>query len=160
MTNTDKNKYGYTKEEIKENQRKLKENPIKELLYPTISYWREKPARAIGQFLGWVIVVYSIMTLIQAINYDMIYCESSMEQYNGKIMRTYNPFVEEMNTKIERFNMRYTPIQLEGMPLPQELNQTIMCDYNLKRWWNENSDITYNIKELVIKRWVKNKNTN
>ena len=143
MKNTNKNKknrHGYTKEEIKENREELIKDPFKALIEPTIRYWKENTGKALITFFGWVIIVYIIGTFAQALNYDMMYCDSSLDEYDGKVLRVYNPFIEHMNREIEEFNKAYNPYELVDMPLPMELNQSIRCEYDLKRWAKSDRD--------------------
>ena len=98
------------KELVKKTRQELKENPekfIKEkIIKPTTTYWKEQPLHAIMTFSMWVLIMYAGFGLIQAINNDMIYCDSSINQYDGKLMYTYNNFIKYYNEKAQELKWK------------------------------------------------------
>lgn len=139
------------KEQIRKNREAFKKDPYNYLIKPTLDYWKTQPLQAIGIFLFWAIIIYAGFTTLQAINYDMMYCNSTIPEYNGKLLNTYNPFIQEINKRIETINQQN--LQLNNyQELPPQLNETINCKYNLKRWWKDDKEILQNIKKIALKQ--------
>lgn len=151
----------YTKEEKQEIRQKAKKDPIGFWITPTIQYWKERPLKAIWTFTSWALIFYLTFTILQAINYDTIYCTSNLPQYNGKILETYNQFIEHTNNKIETYNkqQQINPLQKTDKEYLNMLEEdTINCGYNLTKWRKDEKHILQNIKILAIDRWHKNTN--
>lgn len=128
-----------SKEEIKKNREEFKKDPVNFLLRPDIEMWRESPLRGIGVFLMWVLIMYSIFVILQAVYYDTIYCDSNLDEYDGKVMDTFNPFIGKMNELI-----------LDNVPVDENY---INCTHDFSKWWKEDKDILINIKRIGIDRW-------
>lgn len=150
----------YSKEEIKENREEFKKDPIGFFWKPTVEYWKERPIHAIGTLCFWAMLYFLIFTFLQAVNFDMMYCDSSIDKYDGKIMLVYNGFVEEMNTRTIEIQKEQTPItdrEVDSI-LKSIKKESIECKYDLGRWIKEDKMILYNFKQLLIGRWHKNTN--
>lgn len=132
-TRTTYNEKEERKQWVKEQRAKFKKSPsnfIKtDIIEPTMDFWKKEPKKAISIFLLWVMIYYIGFGIVQAINNDIIYCTSPETEYNGKIMETYNKFVQDYNKEITEKQYTNNPTLTK--------NYTIFCNYNLTRWWNE-----------------------
>lgn len=132
------------KKRVKQQRAKLKENPSRflkeEVINPTIKFWKEEPLRAIWTFTIWVTIYYIAFGGIQAINNDMIYCDATIDQYDGKLMYTFNEFVKYYNEEAQQMQRAYTPIGIENQErLVENFNEQykMYCTYNITRWIKE-----------------------
>ena len=93
------NKAEKREDEVKQTRKKLKkEGGYKFFIEPTLNYWKKEPLSALSNFFFGLIIMYLIFCSIQTINNDMIYCDSSNDQYDGKLMLVYNDYVEWVNS--------------------------------------------------------------
>lgn len=139
--NTNKQK---RKEYVKEQRTKFKKDPTKfiqtEMVEPMLRHWREAPLHALATFIGWAMVFYLSFGAIQAINNDMIYCDSSIDQFDGKLMQTYNSFVEYYNEEARYMEQNVYPLSVQDQEEKVKIfneQYTMICTYDLKRWWKE-----------------------
>lgn len=128
---------------VKKQREKLKENPRgflkKEIIDPTIKYWKEEPIHAIGTLITWIIIYYLIFGGIQAVNNDMIYCDSTINEYDGKVMYVYNDFVKYYNERTKELQQGYQPEIIIQINQTEEFNKkySMFCNYNISRWNKE-----------------------
>lgn len=151
------------KEYVKEQRRKLKEDPskfIKEnVIEPTWKYWKEQPFHAIGTFIMWVAIYYLLFGGIQAINNDMIYCESTVQGFNGKLMYVYNDFVEYYNNEAQQMQQANIPQFYQQEQIVANFNKeyNMYCDYNITKWKEEPikdriETTLYGFKKILLKQ--------
>ena len=152
------------KKYVKEQRRKLKNNPEKflkeEVVRPTLTYWKEEPIHAIGTFVFWVAVMYLAFGFVQAVNNDMIYCESSHEAFNGKLMYVANDFVQFYNEMAIQRQQEYSPLnQIDAEQQVYAFNQEywLNCSYDVKRWLDEplvekTQTLLYGYSKILLKR--------
>ena len=149
MKKTKKEIYQHERKErrkyVKEQREKLKGDPKgfiqSEVIDPTVRYWKERPGHAIFTFFKWVIIYYLIFGAIQAVNNDMIYCNSTIDKYDGKVMDVFNDFAEQYNKEAEKLAKEtqfVDPTIRESIIKEFYEDNTIRCKYDLKRW-NEES---------------------
>lgn len=144
--------------EVKRNREEFKKNPYEYAIKPFISFWKENPLKAVGTFMFWALLFYAGFSGLQALNYDMMYCDSSLDQYDGKILFVYNEFVDEMNRQTEEFNQMQYSLDKTGIKNNKPPNSTIECRYDTKRWWSGEKDFFKNLKILMVDRWHKSTN--
>lgn len=127
------------REEVKKNWKELRKKGVYGgIIKPLIGYWKSKPFEAVSILVFWVFVFYSMFSLLQAINYDMIYCDCTNDEFDGKLMENYNRYVDWVNegvTENKGINENFS-FGL-GVELTERQRSKIYCDYDLKRWWNE-----------------------
>lgn len=85
-------------------------------------------------------IVYVSFAMIQAINNDIIYCDSSIDQFDGKIMYTFNEFVSFYNQKaIEMQNSQLGLTTMQQEQQVKNFNQEyqMICKYNTTKWMKE-----------------------
>lgn len=132
------------KEFVKEQRKKFVENPSnfisEEVIKPTLEYWKNDPLHAFFTFSIWVIIMYVAFGGIQGLNNDMIYCDSTINNYDGKLMYTFNDFVKYYNEKaldMQYSNFNFNVEEQEIMVDSFNNEYNMMCTYDLKRWWKE-----------------------
>lgn len=172
----------YTKEEKKEIRAEFRKDPIGFWTKPFIEFWKENPLKAIWTFFSWVFIFYFIFTFLQAVNYDIMYCDSNIDEFDGRILDVYNPFVEfvnernaiateqmheeyPLNTRMNTDTWEVEVISEEEMKnntriqqLMKDNDYQIECRYDFKRWIHDDKHIFSNMKKMVINRWFKNTN--
>lgn len=175
--------YSNRKEFVKEQRKRFVSDPknffLTEIVHPTVVFWKEKPLKAIFTFFIWVIVYYVGFGLVQAVNNDMIYCDSTIDSFDGKLMYTFNDFVAYYNDKANRmqtdmsfasnFVENYSPtgqFELNQIDLKKQQEEAVrrfneeysmICKYNVTRWINEpilsrSSTIYYGFQKIILKR--------
>lgn len=141
------------KEEVKEARKRLKEEGFtKFFITPTVEYWKKKPLHAFLNFFIYALITYIIFCGIQAVNNDMIYCDSSNDLYDGKLMQVYNPYVNWVNTNSPTIitDQNIMNFNLENLEPSIAQESTIVCDYDLKKWWNE----PIKERKTIITNWL------
>lgn len=151
------------REYIKKQRKALKENPkgfiIENIINPTLEYWKKRPINAIGVFLFWIVTYYLVFGGIQAIVFDSVYCDASINQFDGKIMYVHNDFVKYYNEEAKRMQYEYKPIgYVDENNKVNEFNRkyTMKCEHDWKRWNNETIEerlqsIFYGFKKIILK---------
>lgn len=135
------------KQEVELARKELKEKGFYNyFITPLTHYWKEQPLVAFTNFLMWIMISYTIFTGIQAINYDLIYCESSNSQYNGKILQVYNDYVTWVNEN------SYDPKNPWKIRDITAQTSTINCNYDIEKWKKET---TKNKITSIFQGWVK-----
>lgn len=155
------------KEYVKEQRKKFKSDPKKfikkEIINPTIKYWKEEPLNAIGTFVFWILAFYIIFGTLQGILLDTVYCDSTIDQYDGKVMYVYNDFVNYYNEKAQEMQQAYTPNPYEQKKIVENFNQeyNMICEHDFKKWGKEWTnrpflknleEIGYSIKKVLLKQ--------
>lgn len=157
------------KKYVKEQRKKLVDNPSKfireNVIKPIWKYWKEQPLHAFGNFIFWIVLYYLLFGGIQAINNDIIYCDSTIDEFDGKLMYVYNDFVDYYNNKASRMELQKNPYDFEtGNYKLSEKNieqfnkdYSMICEYDLERWNNESvnkriNDMWYGFKKIILKR--------
>lgn len=172
------------KEFVKQQRAKFKQNPTEfikqEFIISTLQFWKKHPIKALYIFTSWVIIYYLAFGGIQAINNDMIYCDATIDQYDGKVMYTHNAFVQYYNQKakelqkttqvIPNFQIQngivkeqnITNITIETKTPQQKVKEfneqySMYCNYNLTRWnqepiINRTKTTWYGFKKIILKQ--------
>lgn len=131
---------------------------------PEIKFWKEKPFQAFGLFFFWMCIYYLLFSGLQAINYSLIYCDSTThEGYNGRIMEIKpqwdNLLTHDFMIKYPTFNESTSNIKQisQDFKLETENKYILKCDYNfelyLKEGIQENIKYTLNTwKKVILKQ--------
>lgn len=146
------------KEYVQQQRKKLKENPRsfiqKEMIEPTIKFWKEEPLRAAWVLVSSIMVYYLIFGGIQVINNDMIYCDSNMDKYDGKLMIKYDQWMQFQATKLNG-----TMNLIEIMETKKEIAEKdyLKCDYDLDKWFKEplnekTNSLMIGIQKIILKQ--------
>lgn len=136
------------KKEVEESRKALKEmGAYAFFIEPMIDYVKEYPWKASGQFFGWMFLTYAIFTLLLAVNYDMLYCDSNLDQFDGKVLYVRNGFVNHVNDYNSKLMASGSNPFLEAPQRPINLDTgsiedplfTLECGYDFSSWradWN------------------------
>lgn len=118
------------KKDVQEQRATLKEIGYFEyFVVPMIDYFRQSPLKAVGTFFVWLLFSYLLFSMLQVVYYDTVYCDSSLDEYDGKLLFTYNDFVDTYNSEVEKQKQ----ITFFPMPIINEL-PTINCSYDWGRY--------------------------
>lgn len=145
-------------EEVKQARQELKEKgAYKFFIEPTINYWKTQLLSALSTLFFWIIITYVIFSGLQAINNDVIYCDSSNDIYDGKLMYVFNEYVEWVNNNTQPTIDFYNQNPYQGLYPNEAQTSTIVCDYNWTKWTQEPikeriTTITYGFKKVTLKR--------
>ena len=151
------------KQFVKEQRAKFKESPENflrnEILKPWIQAWKDNPWKQLGVFFMWVAIYYLAFGIIQAVNNDMIYCDATINEYDGKVMYVYNDFVAEYNRRVEEMALNPVASVWEQQQVLDNFNEqyAMYCNYDVKRWNNESipyrlETIGYGLSKILLKR--------
>lgn len=143
------------KQEVKQARETYKkEGFFNYFIIPLITYWKDTPVKAITTFVSYTMLFYIGFTAAQAINNDMIYCDSSVDRFDGKLMFSYNPYVNWVNNNSVDVNTedlgKYTLVEINDDFNIEDLDKStlmeigneaqtssIYCNYNLTKWFSE-----------------------
>ena len=140
---------------IKENWKKFLQDPWEYYLKGEWEYIKKHPFISIGTFFKWVLIFYVVMVGIQSVYFDMVYCDSSIDEYDGKLMYVWKPFVENINGMIQEISIQnrpginYNEPIIMGYELPE-----MECKHDFRRWRLEGikaDEIWYNFVEISTK---------
>lgn len=156
--------YPTRKEYVKEQRNKLKKNPSRffkeNVIDTTVNYWKERPFHAFGTFVIWILIFYLIGGIAQAIVFDAVYCDCTIDSYDGKLMYVYNDFVDYYNEQANNMQQNYgIPSINEQEALVMNFNEqySMYCTHDWGRWKNETvksriETTTYGLKKILLKR--------
>lgn len=151
------------KEFVKQQRTKFKKDPSKffetEMFQPLIQAWKENPKKQAWVFIKWVLIYYLVFGAIQAVNNDMIYCDATIDAYDGKVMYVHNDFVKLYNERAKQLEQTPVYSYWEQEQLMNSFNEqySMYCDYDINRWRQESiteriKTIGYGYYKILLKR--------
>lgn len=146
-----------TKEEIKANRENAKKLGDGSIIKGSIKYiinilkedWKTDKKGMITSFLWGVFIMYLIGTAFQVGIYDVMWCDSSINKFDGKPLLVYNDFVKELNKKtLEQTNRNTEKYIIDKKQTFPEFNSNRIGNVNLTK--------EYKINCTMNPNWFKN----